>query len=197
MRNAPTPRPSIACSGCEPLPWSICGRPLLHCKVLSLKGPKEECLCDFQKPPLLSFLSSLLPPLFCSVLPFYTTDKICFPIRVIPKYWQHSPFVNYILELRLHLCLGFTLHHIRISPSPPPIGWKIIDVLYICEPLFSLYSQLCRVLRLCKWYHTQFSLFFYIFLILYLYFIPLYLYFLFYNFHVGTNGINSILCMSE
>ena len=97
--------------------------PLLHSKVLSLKGPKQECLCDFQKSPLLSFLSSLLPPLFCPVLSYYTTDKICFPIRFITKYWQHSPFVNYIFKLRLHLSLGLTLHHLCISPSPPPIGW--------------------------------------------------------------------------
>ena len=104
-------------------PPSICGWPLLHSKGLSLKGPKQECLCDFQESPLLSFLSSLLPSLFCPVLSYYTTDKICFPIRVITKYWQHSPFVNYILEHRLHLSLWLTLHHLCISPSPPPIGW--------------------------------------------------------------------------
>ena len=167
--QCPTPRPSIDFSACEPLPQSISGVTLLHSKVLRLKGPKQECLCDFQKPPLLSFLSSLLPPLFCSVLSFDTTDKICFPIRVITNYWQHSPLVNYILELKLHLSLCLTPHHLCISPSPPPIRWKIINILYICDPLFSLYYPPCRALRFCKCYHTQFSFLFYTFLILYLY----------------------------
>ena len=43
-------------------PPSICGRPLLQSKGLSFKRPKQECLCDFQKSPLFSFLSSVTFP---------------------------------------------------------------------------------------------------------------------------------------
>ena len=92
----------------------------------------------------------------CPVLSYYTTDKICFPITVITKYWQHSPFVTYILELSLHLSLCLTLHHLCSFPSPPPIRQEIVNVLQICETLFSLESPFCRVLRFCKWYCTLF-----------------------------------------
>ena len=110
--QCPTPRPSIDFSACEPLPQSISGGPLLHSKVLSLKGPKQECLCDFQKPPLLSFLSSLLPPLFCSVLSFYTADKICFPIRVITNYWQQN------VASKLHSWTQITPKFVPYTPPP-------------------------------------------------------------------------------
>ena len=143
-----------------------------------------------------SFLPCYLP---FSVLFFLFIQliKFAFQLELLQITGNRMLPVNYILELKLHLSLCLTPHHLCISPSPPPIRWKIINILYICEPLFSLYYPPCRALRFCKCYHTQFSFLFYTFLILYLYFIPLYLYFLLYTFHVAANGINFILSMAE